>query len=92
METCLETGNAPSVYLIEEATGSSPVAPIINGFKCFAMSPRRKHLFLSPHSPHLKRLGCLTIRISHTTLEERFPVGVITLLINSTCDFSLSSS
>ena len=28
METCLETGNAPSVYLIEEATGSSPVAPI----------------------------------------------------------------
>jgi len=28
METCLETGNAPSVYLIEEATGSKPVAPI----------------------------------------------------------------
>ena len=29
METCLETGNAPSVYLIEEATGSKPVAPIL---------------------------------------------------------------
>ena len=28
METCLETGNAPSVYLIEEVTGSIPVAPI----------------------------------------------------------------
>ena len=30
METCPASGNAPSVYLIEEATGSSPVAPIIN--------------------------------------------------------------
>ena len=29
METCLETGNAPSVYLIEEATGSIPVAPTL---------------------------------------------------------------
>jgi hypothetical protein len=30
METCPASGNAPSVYLIEEVTGSSPVAPIIN--------------------------------------------------------------
>lgn len=27
METCPASGNAPSVYLIEEVTGSIPVAP-----------------------------------------------------------------
>ena len=38
METCPASGNAPSVYLIEEATGSSPVAPTIH-FYCLTIPP-----------------------------------------------------
>jgi hypothetical protein len=49
METCLETGNALSVYLIEEATGSSPVAPTLS-FSCLTIFILHTTLDKKPHS------------------------------------------
>ena len=47
LETCLARGNAPTAYPIEEATGSSPVAPICS--LCFPhtlTSPARNHTLI----------------------------------------------
>jgi hypothetical protein len=53
METCLETGNAPSVYLIEEVTGSIPVAPII--LSCFHRKTKGRRKRPRPYA--IRHLG-----------------------------------
>jgi len=61
METCLETGNAPSVYLIEEATGSSPVAPI---HSILVLLLTLTHALLQHTTIHKNFLDCVVVYFS----------------------------